>query len=427
MSDSINLGSKADAAATASTDVASLIAVAKGILANTAGGGGGPTANVNVASVAGTTAASGAGASTAGSLRTITATDSPEVTALQIMDDWDETDRCKVNPIAGQAGISGGAGASSALTTRNIAATDSPDVIALQIIDDWDESDRAKVNLVVGQAGVAGGTGADAANVQRVSLATDIPLPAGTNAIGKLSANSGIDIGDVDVTSVIPGTGATNLGKAEDAVHTSGDVGVMSLAVANVAQATFSADGDYTPFATDLAGNHMIVGNIANDAVDSGNPVKMGGFAVVHGAQPTAVGTADRVNWLFARSGVPFVMGGHPNIVTIEAAYTAAQTDTAIVTATSSQKIIVTHIVFDCDNANTVNVAVRVGLGASTTPTTTGVVLTHPGVPPGSGLVHGDGSGIIGIGADAEDLRITCSVPTTGSCRVKVSYYIVVQ
>ena len=31
-------------------------------------------------------------------------------------------------------------------------------------------------------------------------------LPAGTNAIGKLSANSGVDIGDVDVTSISAGT-----------------------------------------------------------------------------------------------------------------------------------------------------------------------------------------------------------------------------
>ena len=31
-------------------------------------------------------------------------------------------------------------------------------------------------------------------------------LPAGTNAIGKLSANSGVDIGDVDVTSAVSGT-----------------------------------------------------------------------------------------------------------------------------------------------------------------------------------------------------------------------------
>lgn len=80
-------------------------------------------------------------------------------------------------------------------------------------------------------------------------------LPAGTNTIGKLSANSGVDIGDVDVTSVIPGTGASNLGKAEDAAHTTGDVGVMPLAVRNDGGSTLaSADGDYTPLGTDANG-----------------------------------------------------------------------------------------------------------------------------------------------------------------------------
>ena len=29
-------------------------------------------------------------------------------------------------------------------------------------------------------------------------------LPAGSAAIGKLAANSGVDIGDVDVTSIVP-------------------------------------------------------------------------------------------------------------------------------------------------------------------------------------------------------------------------------
>lgn len=71
-------------------------------------------------------------------------------------------------------------------------------------------------------------------------------LPAGTNAIGKLSANSGVDIGDVDVISVTPGTGATSLGKAEDAAHTSGDTGVYALGVRQDADTSpVSADGDY--------------------------------------------------------------------------------------------------------------------------------------------------------------------------------------
>lgn len=42
---------------------------------------------------------------------------------------------------------------------------------AVEVMDDWDESDRAKVNLIAGQAGVLGGSGAVAANVPRVTSA----------------------------------------------------------------------------------------------------------------------------------------------------------------------------------------------------------------------------------------------------------------
>lgn len=85
-------------------------------------------------------------------------------------------------------------------------------------------------------------------------------LPAGTNAIGKLAANSGVDIGDVDVLSVVPGTGSTNLGKAEDAAHASGHTGVMALGVRNDSNSTaFSgANGDYTPLAVDAQGNPQV-------------------------------------------------------------------------------------------------------------------------------------------------------------------------
>lgn len=97
--------------------------------------------------------------------------------------------------------------ASSALPTG--AATETTLAAAadsLSVLDDWDETDRAKVNPIAGQAGVQGNTGTVSANTQRVVLATDVALPAGTNAIGKLAANSGVDIGDVDVTSAVTGT-----------------------------------------------------------------------------------------------------------------------------------------------------------------------------------------------------------------------------
>lgn len=73
-----------------------------------------------------------------------------------------------------------------------------------------------------------------------------VVLTAGTAAVGKLAANTGVDIGDVDVTSVVPGYAATNLGKRRgDAAGTS-DVGVAALAVFHSGDEHVTADnGDY--------------------------------------------------------------------------------------------------------------------------------------------------------------------------------------
>ena len=244
--------------------------------------------------------------------------------------------------------------------------------------------------------------------------------PATNAGVAPVDATNGLAVYS---TTVTPGTSATSLGKAEDAVHTTGDTGVFALGVGNVAQSTFAADGDYTPIAVDTKGNVMVGGNIAHDGVDAGNPVLNGYRTIAHGTNPTAVAAADRTVGYANRAGIPFVIGGHPNIVTLEAAYTGAQTDAAVVTVGSGTKIVVTQVAILADNANTVDVGFRVGFAAATTPTTTGVVLTHPGLAPGSGFSRGGGGGILGIGADGEDLRITSEVPTGGSIRILVSYY----
>lgn len=181
-----------------------------------------------------------------------------------------------------------------------------------------------------------------------------VQLAAGTAAAGKLAANSGVDIGDVDVTSVVPGTTAASLGKAEDAAHTTGDVGVLMLAVRQDTYGTALAgtDGDYIPLNTDAAGdlrvkmlaqfaedgqhtsgdkglamlavrkdtlasnvsndndyaNLLVDANgrlyvagdtatVAHDAADAGNPAKIGGKAL--SAIPSAVSANDRVNAYF--------------------------------------------------------------------------------------------------------------------------------
>lgn len=50
----------------------------------------------------------------------------------------------------------------------------------------------------------------------------------------------------------------TNLGKAEDAVHSSGDVGVMALAVRKDTVGALAADGDYAPLLQNANGDIMV-------------------------------------------------------------------------------------------------------------------------------------------------------------------------
>ena len=93
------------------------------------------------------------------------------------------------------------------------------------------------------------------------AVQVDAALPAGTNAIGKLAANNGVDIGDVDVTSVTPGTGTTQLGKAIDAVAGASDVGVASLAIRDDALTALTPiDGDYVPLRVNSTGALHVTG-----------------------------------------------------------------------------------------------------------------------------------------------------------------------
>lgn len=110
-------------------------------------------------------------------------------------------------------------------------------------------SDQSALPISFGTTGSGTATGAI-----RVELPTNgtglVGLNTGTNSIGKLS-----DI----TTSVVPGTGATHLGKAEDAAHTTGDTGVMALTVrSDTAAATAGTTGDYQPQITDATGNTWV-------------------------------------------------------------------------------------------------------------------------------------------------------------------------
>ena len=113
----------------------------------------------------------------------------------------------------------------------------------------------------------------DGSNVTQPVSAASLPLPTGAAtsakqlADGHNVANAGTFA--VQADSVIPGVGATNLGKAEDAVHASGDVGVMALGVRTDAPASTAADGDYAPILLSEEGA-LWVENLPSE-VEAGN------------------------------------------------------------------------------------------------------------------------------------------------------------
>ena len=90
--------------------------------------------------------------------------------------------------------------------------------------------------------------------------ANEMGVDASGNAQVILAANDGVDIGDVDVTSVIPGVGATNLGKAIDDPAGGTDTGVGALYVRDdVLGGITPAEGDYATGLVDANGALWVI------------------------------------------------------------------------------------------------------------------------------------------------------------------------
>lgn len=266
---------------------------------------------------------------------------------------------------------------------------------------DVSTSNPFPVRLYIGTDAVVGGAGAVAAGVQRVTLASNDPAVTQLTAIaGSVDGIEGyVDGIEALLTTIDADTGnmATSLAILDDWDNTASD-------------------------------GMSVSGDVAHDAADAGEPVKIGHKAIAHGTNPTAVAAGDRTDSYANRHGIPFMIGGHPNILTASINVTdadGAQTNAAIITVGAGVKIVVTHIAVTADNANTADVGVRIGFGTANTPAAdaAGLIIDHPGIAKGGGMVVGNGAGILGIGGDNEDLRITCEDPVGGSISVVVGYY----
>jgi|SRR5688572_3314129 len=162
-------------------------------------------------------------------------------------------------------------------------------------------------------------------------------------------------------------------------------------------------------------------GDVPHDTADAGSPVKVGYVAKEYKATPTAVTAGDRVAQPADRTGLPFIIGGHPNVETLIRKDTGAQTDAILKAVGAAERFVITGIACFCSNANTVDVQCLIEFDD----TADVVVMEHPNCPRGGGFVVGNGGGIIAIGATGQDVLWTCSVPTSGSVTVQVWGYLI--
>jgi hypothetical protein len=254
-------------------------------------------------------------------------------TSLTVIDDWDEGDRAKVNPIVGQTGVQGGAGASSANTQRMAIASDAntvdtelpaaaalndtmgnlttPSIGAAKLVWDGTNYVRAKAasqtsDTTVGIPAHALYAVFDDVSTQsitenkfgavRMSSRKALLIEGvanGTDVNVKASANTGVDIGDVSINEPL------SSGRVITAPHANNSGTPVDTTIYNATQSVSVVGiGAFTSGAGALQTN----GSIAHDSVDAGNPNKIGGYA--SSAVPTAVSAAaDRVNAWFDLNG----------------------------------------------------------------------------------------------------------------------------
>ena len=228
---------------------------------------------------------------------------------------------------------------------------------ALQLIDN--AISGAGFNITqLGSAAVPVGAGLEATAI-RVTLPTDgtgvVKLGAGTAGIGKLTANSGVDIGDVDILSIAAGD--NNIGNVDIVTLPALIAGTALIGKVGIDQATANANevvtktGSVTAatlgaettkvigtiniaaaqtLATVTTVTALTGGGVAHDGADSGNPHKIGGRAT--NVEIAAVANNDRTDAVFTLTGKQIIQPytNHENIVSGITTAMTATTSTAV-------------------------------------------------------------------------------------------------
>jgi hypothetical protein len=243
----------------------------------------------------------------------------------------------------------------------------------------------------------------------------------GTSRTMRAWDESGTGVGPYSFGQVLAdGSGAAPLAKAEDAAAASGDLGLLMLGVRRDSAASSSGtDGDYSTFNFDASGKLWVnaaasltggvAGDVAHDAVDSGNPVKMGFKASTSLSGLTLVSDADRTD---GRAGVDGVQITRPHcnlegIVTGNATNTDGTSTQCIAAQSAGIKTYLTSVILCNTSATAITVDIKDG-------STTKVTLP---LPAGSGCIFNPPVPIPGTAATAWNFdgsaaatTVTCSM-----------------
>ena len=262
--------------------------------------------NTNM-NLAGTDVTAGAGAVAAGTPRVTLASDDPGVallttidadtgaikTAVELIDNAISGSEMQVDIVADGAGLATDAKLDTIIT-------------ALQIMDDWDDSDYCNVNLNLAGTDVTGGAGAVAAGTPRVTLASDDPavvdlaamevllgtIDADTSNLGDIETNTdfgavvggGAEATALHVTIANDSTGVVSVDDGGGALTVDGTVTANLSATDNAVLDNIDTDTSAIQTAVEIMDDWddgsdrcRIVGAAAEDAAVAGNPVLSGG------------------------------------------------------------------------------------------------------------------------------------------------------
>lgn len=353
-------------------------------------------------------------------LTTIDADTGNIATSVAVMDDWDESDRAKVNIIAGQAGVTAGAGSVAANTPRVTLASDDPAVANLgEAISYLDMIQGGQLPAYTEDAAAAANpAGPPLILVRDDSLAGSLVSANGDNVAARGNNKGEQYVKDTDagalLTTIDDDTSqirtssvmlATTV-QIEDTAHSTGHHGISVFAVRRDEDTSLvNADGDYAPLQVnaggalkvggsivvtniqdgtgdsimDAAANALrvnivaasssvnVAGGVAHDAADSGPPVKTGHKAKnFDGTAPgTAVAEDDRVDSIADLYGRQYVETTHPNYWTLSADYASAQTNTSLKTAPGAGlKLYITDVIVS-NGATAGNITLLNGSGGA--------------------------------------------------------------